>query len=83
VPVGEPHDDAFSFVPGIQTYVPCITRKGLPNPLLATDMTEMDREHISFTVKDYTPFDITKSNVFSGKGVSRSRLREAFSKCKQ
>jgi len=83
VPVGAANDDDFSFVPGIQTYVPMISNKSLPQPLLATDLTLMDREHISFTVKDYTPLELTKSNVFSVKGISKSRQRSSFAACKQ
>lgn len=40
-----------------------------------------DAEHISFTMKDYSKVDLTKSNAF--RNVSNTRRKGAFSICKQ
>ncbi|GMH93040.1 hypothetical protein TrVE_jg7780 [Triparma verrucosa] len=80
--VGEAKDDDYSFVPGIQTYVPMVSHKSLGLPLIASDMKgTFDAEHISFTMKDYSKVDLTKSNAF--RNVSNTRRKGAFSICKQ
>jgi hypothetical protein len=81
--VGRANDDEYSFVPGIETYVPQIHQKGYGNPLIATDTTLMDTEHCSFTVADYAAVNLSVTNIFLKIGVSKKKAREMFSHCKQ
>ena len=79
VPVGEANEDEFSFVPGIQTYVPILTDDSLPLPLICCDLEQFDNEHISFT-SDYSKVDITKDAPIVNSGAD---IRKIFSVCKQ
>lgn len=82
IAVGEPNPDLFSFVTGIDAYVPMYVTDKLPLPLLACDLSLFDNEHISFTA-DFAKQDITKDKIIlevKGNGVDVSKC---FSVCKQ
>jgi len=85
VSVGDARQDEYSFVPGIQTYVPMVSHKSLGLPLIATELQKLDTEHICFTMKSAEEYDrdnLVNSNAFRGN-VSNQRRRGLFSICKQ
>ena len=79
--VGEASEDEYSFVPGIQTYVPMITHKSLGLPLLACVSSDLDLEHVPFTMKDYSSVNLTLSSAL--RGVDPVEKLRAFGRCKQ
>ena len=82
IAVGDPNPDLYSFVPGIETYVPLFQTDKLPLPLLACDLTLLDQEHISFTA-DYSKQDLTKDSVITKAAEAGKDVKSCFSVCKQ
>jgi hypothetical protein len=82
IPVGDPNPDLYSFVPGIESYVPMYQTDKLPLPLLACNLELMDKEHISFTA-DYSKQDLTKDTVIAKAQESGTDISKCFSVCKQ
>jgi hypothetical protein len=78
-PVGDPNPDLFSFVPGIDTYVPSLTTDSLPLPLLCCDLRQFDVDHIAFTA-DFAKQDVTQDSVIV---ESKADITKIFSQCKQ
>lgn len=82
IAVGDPNPDLYSFVPGIETYVPLYQTDKLPLPLLACDLSLLDPEHISFTA-DYSKQDLTKDSVIIKAAEAGKDVKSCFSVCKQ
>ena len=82
IAVGDPNPDLFSFVTGIESYIPMFVTDKLPLPLLACDLTMFDNEHISFTA-DYSKLDITKDSIMQEIKESGVDISKCFSVCKQ
>jgi hypothetical protein len=82
VAVGDPNPDLFSFVTGIESYIPCYVTDKLPLPLLCCDLSLFDNEHISFTA-DYSRQDVTKDSIILDIQKSGVDTSKCFSICKQ
>ena len=82
IAVGDPNPDLYSFVPGIESYIPMFQTDKLPLPLLACDLTLIDKEHISFTA-DYAKQDLMKDTVITKAKESGVDVSKCFSVCKQ
>ena len=81
VSIGDARTDLYSFVPGIQTFVPTVNHSRLGLPLLACDLSSLDPQHISFTMDDYAEVNLTFSTAF--RNVSNTRKKSIFSIVKQ
>jgi hypothetical protein len=82
IAVGDPNPDLFSFVTGIESYIPCYVTDKLPLPLLCCDLTLFDNDHISFTA-DYSKQDVTKDSIMLEIQKSGVDTSKCFSICKQ
>ncbi|GMH48808.1 hypothetical protein TL16_g00380 [Triparma laevis f. inornata] len=82
IPVGDPNPDLYSFVPGIESYIPMYQTDKLPLPLLACNLELIDKEHISFTA-DYSKQDLTKDAVINKAVENGMDVSKCFSICKQ
>ena len=80
--VGHSNPDLFSFVPGIDTYVPTFITDALPLPLLCCDLSQFDNDHISFTA-DFHKQDVTCDPVVESAKQNGVDVSKIFSVCKQ